>query len=237
MLAKERIHPLDFAAMPGEGIAHCRKIGQLRRNFRRLRSHTAGPPIPGKVRIVVVDPEEPRPALWHVRKELPESRRDVVLRGAVQVVHPSVPGLQPVFLVERGPEGAGGGPVEMEPSAAHARVVVPGAEDLGQGHHVRRQRRTEPAHAYRYRRPPCHQRSARRYALRRRGERSIEAHAFGRKAIQVRRGQPTRAICPHIGGAMVVGENQQQVGRGVLALQKSGRRNARHQCSARNPHS
>src|SRR4051812_20757332 len=104
--------------------------------------------IPGMVRVVVVDPEEPRPALGYLAEKLVEELRCGALGRDVHEVDPLLPGPHFVFLIRLRRHRTGiDGTVEVKVAAAHTRVIAAAAQGFGSRHDVRSERRAEPSHA------------------------------------------------------------------------------------------
>jgi hypothetical protein len=89
------------------------------------------------------------------------------LRAHVEVIHPFVPGLQSVFLVDALGNGAGfDHAVQVEIPAANPGVVTEFAQIFRKAFHVGRQRSVETPYANRDRRLAGHERRTRGNALR-----------------------------------------------------------------------
>lgn len=171
----------------------------------------------GKVRVVEVDPEKVRLVRRALVEEFVDTlRRHLSRRSAIQKIDAILEGLQPVLLINR-PAIRPRCAIQMKLAAADAgKVSGIAAQQFRRGDDVGRKRRSKAGHPGRNRTSSREKRRAGRHALRRGTKEAVEPRAFACEPVEIRRPDGRVAIAASKLGRMVVGEDQNDVGLGLL---------------------
>lgn len=137
-VAKRSVSALDFVAVVGKVFADAWEVRQMGGQLELRRVDIACIVVPGMMRVVVVDPEEPGLVSGDFGEELFELLRRGCLGGDVEVVDAVLPGAPLVLLVDLGSDrGWVDDAVKMEVAAADTGVIILGAQDFGNRQDVR----------------------------------------------------------------------------------------------------